>query len=80
MKLKSEQLRALKIICNDIKVELIPQELNIEIPLLTFAWAFEWVGIIGQTFRLGQKMRKKIPSLLIPMSSFKPPKNRKLRG
>ena len=40
-----------------------------KITFLTFAWAFEWVGIFGQIFYVDQKMRNKIPHL--SMSSQK---------
>ena len=54
-------------------------------------WAFGYGGIMRQTFNIYQQMRKKIPHLLIPMSSWgggggnmvfneKPTKKLKLRG
>ena len=45
--------------------DLFPGNWKFKIKFLTFAWAFEWMGIIGQIFHIDQKMRQKISHLLI---------------
>ena len=63
LNLKNSDCSASKIIWNDTKLGPIFVELNIENTLFSI-----WMDIIRQTFHINQKMRNKIPYLLIPIS------------
>ena len=60
--------RARKNISNDTKVSTIPWETDRKIRFEAFAWAFEWVDNLRQTYFKVQKMRNLIVHLLILVS------------
>ena len=69
LNLNIREYRAWKIISNNSKLEPISWELKIENTLFNICVGV-WVYKIRQPFHTYQKMRKKIPHLLIPMSSW----------